>query len=210
MRVDAEGRHFLGPCLALKRRATHLHTTIVKQVEGALGESAVWRDVVVEPELYPGAPESLRPDLRATRVTSGRRTWADVSLASPLEARELARVAAAPLAPLAAAKRERGKAAKYEAALPAATPPSEFAPLVWETFGRVGPATAAFLRSALGGPGGTSARSALLRGVSVAIWRSHAWAVATGYANCFCVDGVPGVRGTGRVGRGSCEVSLGE
>ncbi|GAB0490078.1 hypothetical protein MMPV_001308 [Pyropia vietnamensis] len=181
--VDAEGRHFLGPCLALKRRATHLHTTIVKQVEGALGESAVWRDVVVEPELYPGAPESLRPDLRATRVTSGRRTWADVSLASPLEARELARVAAAPLAPLAAAKRERGKAAKYEAALPAATPPSEFAPLVWETFGRVGPATAAFLRSALGGPGGTSARSALLRGVSVAIWRSHAWAVATGYAN---------------------------
>ncbi|GAB0498664.1 hypothetical protein MMPV_010010 [Pyropia vietnamensis] len=153
--VDAEGRHFLGPCLALKRRATHLHTTIVKQ-------SAVWRDVVVEPELYPGAPESLRPDLRATRVTSGRRTWADVSLASPLEARELARVAAAPLAPLAAAKRERGKAAKYEAALPAATPPSEFAPLVWETFGRVGPATAAFLRSALGGPGGTSARSALL------------------------------------------------
>ncbi|GAB0497434.1 hypothetical protein MMPV_008767 [Pyropia vietnamensis] len=190
--VDAEGRHFLGPCLALKRRATHLHTTIVKQVEGALGESAVWRDVVVEPELYPGAPESLRPDLRATRVTSGRRTWADVSLASPLEARELARVAAAPLAPLAAAKRERGKAAKYEAALPAATPPSEFAPLVWETFGRVGPATAAFLRSALGGPGGTSARSALLRGVSVAIWRSHAWAVATGYANCFCVDGVPG------------------
>ncbi|GAB0498665.1 hypothetical protein MMPV_010011 [Pyropia vietnamensis] len=141
--VDAEGRHFLGPCLALKRRATHLHTTIVKQVEGALGESAVWRDVVVEPELYPGAPESLRPDLRATRG-------------------ELARVAAAPLAPLAAAKRERGKAAKYEAALPAATPPSEFAPLVWETFGRVGPATAAFLRSALGGPGGTSARSALL------------------------------------------------
>ncbi|GAB0498663.1 hypothetical protein MMPV_010009 [Pyropia vietnamensis] len=164
--VDAEGRHFLGPCLALKRRATHLHTTIVKQVEGALGEAGVWRDVVVEPELYPGAPESLRPDLRATRVTSGRRTWADVSLASPLEARELARVAAAPLAPLAAAKRERGKAAKYEAALPAATPPSEFAPLVWETFGRVGPATAAFLRSALGGPGGTTARSALLRGVS--------------------------------------------
>lgn len=208
--VDGEGRHFLGPCLALKRRATHLHTTIVRQVEGALGDSGLWRDVVVEPELYPGAPASLRPDIRATGVTSGRWTWADVSLASPLEARELARVAAAPLAPLAAARRERDKAAKYEAALPAATPPSEFAPLVWETFGRVGPATAGFLRSALGGTGGTGARTALLRAVSVAIWRSHAWAVATGYANCFSVDGAPGVRGTGRGGSGCSEVRVGE
>lgn len=208
--VDGEGRHFLGPCLALKSRATHLHTTIVRLVEGTLGESGVWRDVVNEPELYPGAPESLRPDLRATRVTSGRRTWADVSFASPLEARELARVAAAPRATLAAAKRERAKADTYVPAPPDATPPSDFTPLVWETLGRVGPATAAFLRSALGGPGGTAARTALLRGVSVAIWRSHAWAVATGYANCFSVDGVPGVRGTGRGGSGSSEVRVGE
>lgn len=151
----------------------------------------MWRDVVDEPELYPGAPESLRPDLRATRVTSGLRTWADVSLASPLEARELARVAAAPLATLAAAKRERAKADTYVPALPDATPPSDFTPLVWETFRRLGPATAALLRSVLGGPGGTAARKALLRAVSVAILRSHAWAVASGYANCFCCRRCP-------------------
>ena len=61
---------------------------------------------------------------------------------------------------------------------------SAFTPLVWEAYGRIGPATRRWLGAALGGPLRAGARATLLRRVSVALWRSHSRAVAIGYSRC--------------------------
>lgn len=113
-------------------------------------------------------------------------------MACPFAVREGARGTRAPLDPVAAVGREERKDEKYAPLVAATTPPSTFTPLVWETSGRVGPATAEFLREAFHGPALASARAGLLRDVSVAIWRSVATGVREGYDNCFELEGAPG------------------
>lgn len=158
---------------------------------GALERTAVWAGVKLELQLDPTARASLRPDIKATRVTTGAQVWGDVSVACPFAVRSEARVAHAPLEPVAAVAREELKDGKYVPLLAATTPPSTFTPLVWESFGRVGPATAAFLREALAGPALASVRAGLLRDVSVAIWRSVPRGVRERYDNRYGLEGVP-------------------
>jgi len=54
---------------------------------------------------------------------------------------------------------------------------------VWEVRGRVGPATDAWLKAALAGPQLAAVRAGLLLYLSLALWRSQAWAVAGGYSH---------------------------
>lgn len=88
----------------------------------------------------------------------------------------------------------------YDPLLAAATSRSAFTPLVSESFGRVGPATAEFLRDALGGPAQAAVRAGLLRDVSVAIWRSVAKGVREGYNNFYELQDAPGGREAGARG----------
>ncbi|GAB0492090.1 hypothetical protein MMPV_003349 [Pyropia vietnamensis] len=133
----------------------------------------------------------------ATRTGSGEVTWVDVSVASPFASRVAPLVADTPLAALAAEGREGDKVRRYAHALPAGPPSHTFTPLVWEVYGRIGPASAAWLREALGGPRLATARARLLSAISVALWKSNARAVADGYARCF---GIPDPTGPGIAG----------
>eukprot|EP00168_Porphyra_purpurea_P021060 TRINITY_DN916_c0_g1_i1.p2 TRINITY_DN916_c0_g1~~TRINITY_DN916_c0_g1_i1.p2 ORF type:complete len:352 (-),score=54.24 TRINITY_DN916_c0_g1_i1:105-1160(-) len=189
--VDAGGRHFLGACEVQRGRHMRLHNHIVHLLAAALRHAAVWGDVAVEVGLD-GACAALRPDVRATRLATGGVAWGDVSVASPFT-RELApRVVGAPLRAVAAETREAYKVSKYAPELPVTAPAHTFTPLVWEVCGRVGPQTAAWLRTALGVPGQSTARHAFLTAASVALWRSIARGVSDGYAAAFGSRHPPG------------------
>ena len=110
----------------------------------------------------------------------------DASVSAPFTDATVAMAAVSPLRAAAAVAREALKASKYAGALPATT--HTFTPLVWEAFGRIGPATSRWLRDSLGGPDRSGVRATLLRRVSVALWRSHARSVSVGYSRCF---GIP-------------------
>jgi len=97
-------------------------------------------------------------------------------------------VRAAPLRDVAAAAREAHERATYVPALQTSDTPHAFTPLVCEALGRIGPATAAWLRAALAGPQLAAVRACLLLDVSLALWCSLTWAVEGGYAACSAQD----------------------
>ena len=97
-------------------------------------------------------------------------------------------VRAAPLRTAEAAAREATKRATYVPALPTSNTSHVITPLVWEALGRIGPATAAWLRAALAGPQLAAVRAGQLLEVSVALWHSPTWEVAGGYAACSTPD----------------------
>ena len=106
---------------------------------------------MAEPPLPTGEPSpGLRPDLRAPRVSSGAPLRGDVSVVSATAAINASRTAGFPRVPGAARVRKEEKVGMYMPYFPAGDPPHTFAPLVWDASGRVGPATASFLASALG------------------------------------------------------------
>jgi len=177
--VDPAGRHFLTACPAQVARRTAVHHHIVGLVAAALRRAPKWGDVVLEHHLD-GSDGARRPDLRATEAVTAAVTWADVSVAWPWPDRVAPQVRAAPLRAVAAAAREATKRATYVPALPTAGTPHVFTPLVWEALGRIGPATAAWLRAALAGPQLAAVRAGLLLDVSLALWRSLTWAFAGG------------------------------
>jgi len=181
--ADAGGRHFLSFCPAQVARRTAVHHHIVSLVAAALRRAPRWGEVMVEAPLD-GSGGARRPDLRATDATTAAVTWGDVSVAWPWPDAVAAQVRATPLRAVAAAAREARKRAVYVPALPVTGPPHAFTPLVWEALGRIGPATDAWLAAALAGPQLAAVRAGLLLDVSVALWRSLAWAVARGYAAC--------------------------
>ena len=181
--ADAGGRHFLSFCPAQVARRTAVHHHIVSLVAAALRRATRWGAVVAETPLD-GSDGARRPDLRATDAATAAVTWADVSVAWPWPDAVAGQVRATPLRAVAAAAREARKRAIYVPALPSGHPPHTFTPLVWEALGRVGPATDAWLAAALAGPRLAAVRAGLLLDVSVALWRSLAWAVARGYAAC--------------------------
>lgn len=200
--ADAAGRHFLAACPEQRPRHARLHHHVVHLVAEALRRAEGWGEVAVEVGLDT-APASLRPDFRATREGTGEVTWADVSVASPFSSLLAPMAADAPLEPVAAATREGDKVRRYARALPVGPPSHTFTPLVWEVYGRLGPASAAWLREALGGPRLATARARLLTAISVALWKSNARAVADGYARCFGVEdpiggGIVGPLGSSR------------
>jgi len=96
----------------------------------------------------------------------------------------VADVVARPSVAVAAVGREARKVRKYAPRLPAADPPSVFTPLVWEVFGRVGPASADFMRTAVGGPGRSRALASLLIDASAIIWRYNARMLCEGILRC--------------------------
>lgn len=189
--APADGRHFLAFCPKSHSRRWRLHNRILHLVGRALEGTAVWTGVKLELQLDRSLRESKRPDLRATRGTTSVEVWGDVSVAYPFAVREGARGTRAPLDPVAAVGREKLKDGKYAPLLAASTPRGTFTPLVWETFGRIGPAKAEFLREAFDGPALAPARAGLLRDVFVAIWRSVVTGVREGYDNCFLLEGAP-------------------
>jgi len=164
-------------------RRTAVHHHIVALVAAALRRAPRWGSVVIEAPLD-GSGGARRPDLRATDATTAAVTWADVSVAWPWPDAVAAQVRAAPLRAVAAALREARKRATYVPALPVTDPPHAFTPLVWEALGRIGPATDVWLAAALAGPQLAAVRAGLLLDISVALWRSLAWAAARGYAAC--------------------------
>jgi len=185
--VDAAGRHFLAACPAQAARRTALHHFLVRRVVAALRRAPRWGAVAVEAALD-GTDGALRPDVRATEAATGAVTWLDVSVAGPWGDHAARAVRTSPLRPAAAAAREGAKVAHYAPSLPASHPPHTFAPVVWEALGRVGPASDRWLKAALAGPRLAAVRGALLRDVSVALWRSLAWASAAGYASCYSMS----------------------
>ena len=207
--VGVDGRHFLGTCAVQRGRHMRLHNHLVQLVAAALRRSGVWGSVVVEVGLD-GARATLRPDLRATRTSTGGVAWGDVSVTSPFPTALVSRVAVAPLRAVAAETREAYKVSKYAPALPASNPPHSFTPLVWEVYGRVGPQTADWLRTALGVPGQSKARQSLLTAASVALWRSNARGVVDGYGACFGSSDPPGLGAEGPIGSGVNSVRVGE
>jgi len=181
--ADVGGRHLLSFCPAQVARRTAVHHHIVSLVVAALCRAPRWGAVVAAAPLD-GSDGARRPDLRATDAATAAVTWADVSVAWPWPDAVAAQVRTTPLRAVAAAAREARKRATYVPALPAGHPPHAFTPLVWEALGRIGPATDAWLAAALAGPRLAAVRAGLLLDVSVALWRSLAWAVARGYAAC--------------------------
>jgi len=185
--VDPAGRHFLSSCSAQVARRTAVHHHIVGLVAAALRRAPKWGAVEVERALD-GSDGARRPDLRATEAATAAVTWGDVSVAWPWPDWVAPQVRAAPLCAVAAAAREAAKRATYVPALPSSDTPHAFTPIVWEALGRIGPATAAWLRAALAGPQLAAVRAGLLLDVSLALWRSLTWAVAGGYAACSTPD----------------------
>ncbi|GAB0489551.1 hypothetical protein MMPV_000772 [Pyropia vietnamensis] len=165
-----------------------LHHHIVHLVVEALRRTPSWGAVEAEAVVERGRG-ALRPDLRATHASSGAVVWADASVTAPFGPRTTAPTAASPLRAVAAEARERAKVAKYANALPGPPASHTFTPLVWEAYGRIGPATAKWLRGAMRGPALSGVRSTLLTRVSVALWRSHSRAVSLGYSRCFGIAG---------------------
>ncbi|GAB0498768.1 hypothetical protein MMPV_010120 [Pyropia vietnamensis] len=186
--ADADGRHFLSACPEQSSGHVRLHHHIVHLVVEALRRTPSWGAVEAEAVVERGRG-ALRPDLRATHASSGAVVWADASVTAPFGPRTTAPTAASPLRAVAAEARERAKVAKYANALPGPPASHTFTPLVWEAYGRIGPATAKWLRGAMRGPALSGVRSTLLTRVSVALWRSHSRAVSLGYSRCFGIAG---------------------
>jgi len=189
--VDPHGAHFLGDCPERAPGRTRRHSRILYLVRDALVASPEWTDVVLERAVDTDADagaHGVRFDVRAARVGSGAQTWGDVSVAATPSPKFLARVAAEPSVAASAVRREAKKVAKYGHRLPPADPPWAFTPLVWESHGRVGPATADFLRTALGGGGRRTALDALRLNISVTIWRYNARFVLEGFSSCISVE----------------------
>jgi len=138
--ADADGRHFLSACPELASLHERLHHHLVHLAVEALRAAPSWTDVVAEIAL-PTSGGAIRSDLRATHVASGVVVWADASVTSPFALSALVRTAASPLRPVAAVAREAAKTAKYTPALAGRGTTHTFTSLVWEAFGRVGPAT---------------------------------------------------------------------
>ena len=183
--ADAEGRLFLSACSEQTGLHARLHHHMVHLVAEALRSWPSWTDVAVE-VVVARCRGALRPDLRAKHSASGVVVWGDASVTAPFADANAAGAAAEPLRAKAAEAREAVKAAKYAGALPATT--HMLTPLVWEAFGRIGPATSRWLRDSLGGPDRSTVRATLLRRVSVALWRSHARSVSVGYSRCFGIS----------------------
>ena len=133
-----------------------------------------------------------------------------MSSASPFARPFPDRLAGEPLRAVAAVAREVWKVGKYTPALPASTPPHTFTSLVSEVCGRVGPKTAAFLRDALGSPGGSTARRSFLTAVAVAVWRSNARAAADGINASFVTGDPPGSGAEGSAGPCGNSVTVGD
>jgi len=148
----------------------------------ALEAAPSWTDVVAEIAL-PESRGALRPVLRATQAASCVVVWADSSVTTTFAERAMPEAAASPLRPVTA-----------------------FTPLVWEAYGRIGPATRRWQGAALGEPQRAGARATLLRRVSVALWRSQSRAVAIGYSRCLGAaaedarDGEGGLLGSSSLG----------
>jgi len=192
--VGAAGSHFFGTCAVQRGRHKRLHNHVVLLLAAALRNSGMWGEVEVERGLD-GNRLHLRPDLEATRLSSGVRTWGDVSFASPSADPFPARVARDPLRAVAAEAREAWKVGKYTSSLFVSTPPHALTPLVWESGGRMGPLTGSFLRDAMDTPGGSTARQSFMTAVSVAVWRANARAAMDGFRDGFVV-GDPSGPGT--------------
>jgi len=186
-----------------------LHNHLVQLVAAALRRAGVWATVVVGVGLD-NARATLRPDLRATRVSTGGVAWGDVSVTSPFTPALASRVAVEPLRAVAAETREAYKVSKYAPALPASNPPHTFTPLVSEVYGRVGPQTADWLGTALGVPGQSKAWQSLLTAASVALWRSNARGVVDGYGACIGSGDPPEFGAEGPIGPGVNSVMVGE
>ena len=186
--VDPYGVHFLAACGAPSciSNSTFRHNTLVARTADALRAHPQWRDVEVEASsaLFSAGTATLRPDVRAVRVRTGGVVWGDVAVASVFTDKVVADVVARPSLAVAAVGREARKVRKYAPRLPAADPPAVFTPLVWEVFGRVGPASADFLRAAVGGPGRSRALASLLTDASAIIWRYNARMLCEGFLRC--------------------------
>jgi len=134
--------------------------------------------------LFGAGAWTLRPDVCAVRVQTVGVVSGDVADASVFTDKVVADVVARPSLAVAAVGREARKVRKCAPRLPAADPPAGFTPLVWEVFGRVGPASADFLRTAVGGPGRSSALASLLPDASAIIWRYNARMLCEGFLRC--------------------------
>jgi len=158
----------------------------VARAADALRDHPQWRDMEEEVTSSPSSAgtETLRPDVRAVSVRTGGAVWGDVAVASVVTDGVVADVASQPSVAVAAMAREARKMRRYAWRLPAADPPSVFTPLVWEVFGRVGPASADFLRTAVGGPGRSRALASLLTDASAIIWRYNARMLVEGFERC--------------------------
>jgi len=190
--ADPLGSHWFGGCPRSVPLRTFRHTEVLHRVATVLRADPRWTGVVAEPPLPTGSQSTaLRPDLRATRVASGAPLWGDVSVVAATAAIHVSRTAGSPRVPGAARVREAEKVGKYTPYLLAGDPPHTFTPLVWEASGRVGPATASFLASALGEENHREALSGLLTDVSLSLWRWNARIVLAGVANSFRMGGVP-------------------
>ncbi|GAB0494469.1 hypothetical protein MMPV_005762 [Pyropia vietnamensis] len=179
--ADADGRHFLSACPEQSSGHVRLHHHIVHLVVEALRRTPSWGAVEAEAVVERGRG-ALRPDLRATHASSGAVVWADASVTAPFGPRTTAPTAASPLRPVAAEAREREKVAKYANALPGPPASHTFTPLVWEAYGRIGPATAKWLRGAMRGPalsGPDRARMLLLERAVVAVLDASGVAATT-------------------------------
>jgi len=166
--VDPAGRHFLSTCSAQVARRTAVHHHIVGLVAAALRRAPKWGAVEVERPLD-GSDGTRRPDLRGTKAATAAVTWGDVSVACPWPDWVAPLGLAAPLRAFAAAAREASKRTTYVPALPTSDTPHAFTPIVWQALGRIGPATAAWLRAALAGPQLAAVRAGLLLDVSLAL-----------------------------------------
>jgi len=186
--VDAHGVHFLAACRAgaTASSMTARHHALVQRTADALRAHPQWRNVAEEvtSPLFSAGTATLRPDIRAVRADTGGAVWGDVAVASAFSDALVADVAAHPSVPVAAVRMEARKVRKYAPRLPAASPPATFTPLVWEVFGRVGPASAEFLHSAIGGPGRSRALDELLTDASAIVWRYNARMLSRGFASC--------------------------
>jgi len=142
--VDAYGFHFLAACGALSCISNSMfrRNTLVARTADALRAHPQWRDVVVEASsaLFSAGTVTLRPDVPAVPVQTGGVVWGDV--ASVFTDKVIADVVARPSVAVPSVGREACKVRKYAPRLPAADPPAVLTPLVWDVFGRVGPASA--------------------------------------------------------------------
>jgi len=110
--------------------------------------------------------------------------WGVAAVASVFTDKVVADVVARPSVAVAAVGREERKVRKFAPRLLAANPPAVFTPLAWEVFGRVGPASENFLRTAVGGPGRSRVLASLLTAASAIIWRYNARMLCEGFLKC--------------------------
>lgn len=198
--VDALGAHYFGTCPYRRADYTVRNTALVHLLVRALRRSAQWRDVSVEVAIATPDPgdEGLRLDVRAVNAASTAAKRMEESVARPLGDTLLWWVVDAPANQVAAAGREVRKNRKDSDNHPDETPTLSFSPVVWETFDRLGPATAKFLAGALGGPNRSSSLAAFLTDASVILRRFNARLVIDGLACSLSTRPVAGEKGPPR------------